>query len=307
MKLFRRTKQVSPQRRHVTPASRTTQYAYYSQRSAEPTALGRQVFREALDARAAKRAAHYWAQRFGVLLVLAAITIATVSTLSLSTDPKVVPVDSSSGVFLHQMSTYEQAAQSLFESSVLNHNKLTVDTNSISAQLKRQFPELSIVNITLPLVGHRPIIYVAGAQPTIELQSNDGRSYIIDASGRAIGTVDANADTSLHLMRVSDNSGSAVRIGQPVLASNAVAFIMSVQYQVEQKRLSVSTYVLPAGTSELDMYLDSLPYFVKFNLASDTALQQVGTFLAVKHNLEGRGVSPASYIDVRVDGRAYYK
>lgn len=307
MKLFRHTKPAPPVRRQVMPARRTNQYAYYSQRSAEPTALGRQVFREALNARAARRAAHYWVQRFGVVTAFVAVIVAAVSIISLSTDPKVVPLDSSSGVFLHSMNAYEQSAQQLFDSSVLNHNKLTVDTNGISAQLKRQFPELSVVNITLPLVGHRPIIYVAGARPALLLQAAGGHSYIIDATGRAIGTAGTNAAASLHLLNVRDTSGTAIHVGQPAVASKTVAFIEAVQYQIEQKGLSTSTYVLPAGTSELDMYLDGQHYFVKFNLASDTALQQVGTFLAVKRNLEGRGIVPGSYIDVRVDGRAYYK
>lgn len=307
MKLFRRTKSAPPERRHVTPVSRTNLYAYYSQRSAEPTALGRQVFREALNARAAKRAAHYWAQRFGMLVAIIAIAVATVSVMSLSTDPKVVPLDSSSGVFLHPMSTYEAAAQQLFDDSILNHNKLTVDTNNISGHLKQQFPELSVVNITLPLIGHRPIIYVAGAQPALLLQANDSRSYIIDTTGRAIGTAGANSAASLHLLNVRDASSSGIHIGQLAVAGKTVSFIETVQYQIEQKGLRSSTYVLPAGTNELDMYLDGQYYFVKFNLANNTALQQVGAFLAVKHNLEGRGITPANYIDVRVDGRAYYK
>lgn len=307
MKVFRRPKPAPPERRRVTPASRTNQYAYYSQRSAEPAALGRQVFREALYARTAKRAARYWAQRFGLLVAIAAIIVATVSIMSLSTDPKVMPLDASSGLFLHSMSAYEQAARQLFDESILNHNKLTVDTNGISAQLKRQFPELSVVNITLPLVGHRAIIYVAGAQPALLLQTNDGRSFVVDETGRAIATSGAAMTSSLHLLNIRDNSGTDVRIGQPAVASKTVAFIETVQYQMEQKGLGVSAYDLPAGTDELDMYLDGRHYFVKFNLASGTALQQAGTFLAVKHNLEEQGIAPASYIDVRVDGRAYYK
>jgi len=307
MKLFRRTKAAPPEGRRVTPASRTNQYAYYSQRSAEPTALGRQIFREALSARNAQRAAHYWVQRFGMLAILIAIIVAAVSIMSLSTDPKVVPLDSSSGVFLHPMKVYEQAAQQLFDNALLNHNKLTVDANGISSQMRRQYPELSVVNITLPLIGHRPIMYLAGANPELLLQTNDGHGYIVDTTGRIIGTAGTNFSVSMHLINLRDDSSGSVSIGQPAVSSKTVAFIKTVQYQIEQKGLKSSTYVLPAGTNELDMYLDGQHYFVKFNLASDTALQQVGTLLAVKRNLEGRGITPGSYIDVRVDGRAYYQ
>ncbi len=64
---------------------------------------------------------------------------------------------------------------------------------------------------------------------------------------------------------------------------------------------------LPVGTSELDVRLAGQPYSVKFNLESGTARQQAGTFLATESKLKSQNVTPAEYIDVRVDGRAYYK
>jgi hypothetical protein len=77
---------------------------------------------------------------------------------------------------------------------------------------------------------------------------------------------------------------------------------------LQQQHLAVATFVLPAGSSELDVYLDGKPYYMKCNLAlSDTAREQVGTFLAVQHDLEEQGRRPGQYIDVRIAGRAYYK
>jgi len=49
-----------------------------------------------------------------------------------------------------------------------------------------------------------------------------------------------------------------------------------------------------------------VPYNVKFNLMGD-ARAEAGTYLAVKQRLEAGHVTPGSYIDVRVDERAYYK
>ena len=64
---------------------------------------------------------------------------------------------------------------------------------------------------------------------------------------------------------------------------------------------------MPAAENELDMYLTGQSYYVKFNLADSSPLQEVGTFLAVRQNLQQQGITPSQYIDVRVDGRAYYK
>lgn len=86
-----------------------------------------------------------------------------------------------------------------------------------------------------------------------------------------------------------------------------MAFIQTVLYQLQQKHIVVTMLVLPAASREFDLYIDGARYYGKFNLASDTARQQAGTFLATKHYLEGKGLAPQEYIDVRVDGRAYYK
>jgi hypothetical protein len=71
--------------------------------------------------------------------------------------------------------------------------------------------------------------------------------------------------------------------------------------------MSVGSMILPAGTSELDVHLAGQPYFVKFNLNNNDPRQQAGTFLAAIANLQKNHITPAQYIDVRVDGRAYYQ
>ena len=63
---------------------------------------------------------------------------------------------------------------------------------------------------------------------------------------------------------------------------------------------------LPPAASELDVKIAGKPYFVKFNLQADDARRQAGTFLATQAQLQRKGITPAQYIDVRVEGRAYY-
>ncbi|MGH7241431.1 MAG: hypothetical protein ACREGB_03995, partial [Candidatus Saccharimonadales bacterium] len=69
----------------------------------------------------------------------------------------------------------------------------------------------------------------------------------------------------------------------------------------------VESMALPPAAYELDVKPAGVGYFVKFNMHEDTARQQAGTFLAVRERLVSQGVTPGSYIDVRLDGRAYYK
>jgi hypothetical protein len=64
--------------------------------------------------------------------------------------------------------------------------------------------------------------------------------------------------------------------------------------------------VLPVQTNELDVNLAGQSYFVKFDLQENDPRQQAGTFLATIASLKSQNITPTKYVDVRVDGRAYY-
>lgn len=307
MKLLRKDKPTIHPLRQVSSPERPKAFSYYEMRSAEPGMTGRQIFREAISARTARRAASYWGRRFGLLIVLLVAVIAFFSILTVNPDPKVIPNDNGRQVvYLHSTATYERAAQSWLEQSPLSRTKLTLDTGALAAALQREYPELSNVSVSLPLIGHRPVIYISAVRPAVVLVNKSG-AYVIDQNGRDEGGVDGKTPESLGLVPVRDESDAPVHLGQLALSAQTVAFMQVLYYQVQQKNLTVTTFVLPATTSELDMYLGGLTYYARFNLADNSPLQQVGTFLATKHYLEGQGIVPTAYIDARIVGRAYYK
>ncbi|HVX47990.1 MAG TPA: hypothetical protein VHA05_01395 [Candidatus Saccharimonadales bacterium] len=247
------------------------------------------------------------ARRVGVLILAAAIIISVINVLSVTPQVKVEPLTSSkaSSAFLRNSSEYQAAANKLLSSSIWNRNKVTINTDQISRQLISQFPELSSASITLPLLAHRPILYVQPAEAALVVAANNG-AFVVDQNGRAL-MPSANLPTAHNLPQVVDKSGLTINIGHQVLTSDDVTFIQTVLAELAAKHIQVSSMVLPAESRELDAYIDGQPYFVKFNLANDDARQQAGTYLATAAELQGEHVTPKSYIDVRVDGRAYYK
>lgn len=247
--------------------------------------------------------------RFGLIILLIALVISCVNALSLSSDARVVSLTpaGSAGPFMHDKRIYQMAADNLLAGSIWNRNKITVNTEGISRQMLKQFPELSSVSITLPLLSKHPTVYVQTARPALILSARNG-SYVIDTTGKALinaANLSGNARQGLPL--VTDQSGLDAAINHQVLSSDDVSFILTVIAQLSASHVSVSALVLPAGTSELDVHVSGQPYTVKFNLESGDARQQAGTFLATQAELKSRNITPAQYVDVRVDGRAYYK
>jgi hypothetical protein len=252
-------------------------------------------------------------RHFGWLLATVAFIGLVGYEMQLSTTPKVVSlVQASDAPFLQDSSVYAQKASELFNATAANRNKLTVDTSNITLQLKKQFPELQDVSVSLPVIGDRPTVYIRPAAPALVLSSTAG-SYVIDENGRAVAeetTRSGSSANKLQIPTVTDQSGLQVKVGSQVLPRSATAFVSTVVSQLKAQHVTVKSLLLPAAASELDIYVSNAPYFIKFNLHdadSDKAALQAGTYIATIKQLTRQGITPAQYVDVRLEGRAYYK
>lgn len=238
------------------------------------------------------------------LLFLAVITIVClIKLLLLGTDPKVIMLGANdiSASYVKPATTYQTAAQKLLASSITSHTKITVNLDGTATALRKQFPELQAVSVTLPLIGNRPIVYAQVAQPSVIVQSAHG-NYALNGSGLVLSLVHTIPSGVPLLV---DQSGVLLQPGRQYLPGSTISFIKTVAYQFDAAHLAVSAYVLPPGSPyELDVRLEGKSYTVRCNLAAD-ALAQSGAAIATIGHL-GASV-PAAYVDVRTPGRVYYK
>jgi len=282
-------------------------YAYRARRSVESREAP-PLSEPARAAGAASRSvASGWLQRFGLIVLLIAAAASVINVLSLSKDANVVLVNGQgSQKLLRPLATYQQAADRQLAGSIWNRNKITIDTAAVSRSLLQQFPELSSVSVTVPLLAHRPLVYVQPAQPTLLLIEGNG-SFVIGSNGKALLAATGAAAEQAGLPVVDDQNGLNVRLNHQALSANSITFITTVIGELAAKQFAVSGMTLPPGGAELDAHLAGQPYFIKFNLESTNAKGEAGTFLATITQLRRQNVTPSQYVDVRVDGRAYYK
>jgi hypothetical protein len=224
-------------------------------------------------------------------------------------DVQVVALNKESQPYLlHTRETYQQAASKLFSGSLDNSNKITINTADIAQKLEAEFPELSNVSVTLPLIGHTPVLYMQVNEPAFILVES-GQQLVVAQDGRVDTTEAKTADVAgLNLPVVTDgNNVSVPTQGNIAMASSDVSFINVVLFELKHGGIAASGLNIPSGSRELDVHIKGEPFFVKFNLATGDAKQQAGTFLAAWQFLKQQGQTPSQYIDVRVDGGAYYK
>lgn len=293
-----------------TPAANQNKtFSYYANRSQSELSLGRESLQSKPPLRRLPNRIQKLRSHLGWVIVGILAIGVVVYEMQLSTVPKITALTNSSDApFLQETAVYQQAASKLFANSAANRNKLTINTTQIATDLQKTFPELDDVSVSLPALGSQATIYIRPADPALVLTAQNG-SFVLDSNGRALSQAGSQS-SSLNLASVTDQSGIAVTLGKQALPKSETLFIHSVMQQLKDKHIGVQSMVLPAATSELDVYIKGQPYFVKFNIHDnnqDAARVQSGTFIALKAQLEGQHITPSQYVDVRIEGRAYYK
>jgi hypothetical protein len=243
-------------------------------------------------------------QNLPAIVSCVAIAIAALYSLTLSPTPRVVMPEDARHV-ARAPQVYEEAATRIARSSVFNRSKLTVDASAIESRMREQFPEIASIDVTVPLLGRRPVVEMSTIRPAFSL-INDTGEYYIAADGRATATVDAYTVRPAAVVKLYDQSGLALQPGKQILTKDTVSFIDEVVLQMQAKRVQVASLTLPAVPFEMQMRLDGVPYYVRFNTLGNARLQS-GAFLALKDKLEAQKQKPTEYIDVRVEDRAFYK
>lgn len=242
------------------------------------------------------------------MIAFAALFICVVSMVSLSSNAKISVLSSEQTApgLLRGEAAYTEAAKQILGRSINAKTKLSIDSVSFDRQMKERFPEIAQTSITLPLMGRRPIVELAIVRPSLLISTTRG-VYVVDDRGRAIMDArEVKGVTDLKLPVVSDEAGPVVKAGQKILTEQAVTFITTFNKQLQNKGVSVRSISPAPSATEVSVRLNDYQYIVKASLATDPRLA-AGRFLALKGNLEQQRISPAEYIDVRVEERAYYK
>ena len=233
------------------------------------------------------------------LLLLVVILVCLVYSLVVSANPKVVLTSSD----YHSPSIYRTAAAQAMN-GFKDRNKLTFDEPAVASKLQAQFPEISKVSVELPLIGQQPVIRLNIANPEFLFNSN-GQQYVLTANGIVVPN-SFNPRITKTLVTINDLSGFHAQPGKAVLSAQQVAFISTVASQIQAAKVPIKSFNLPPAAQEVDLYTKDQNYYTKFYLGGN-ALVETGQYLAARHQLSAQNQNPSQYLDVRVEGKIFYK
>ena len=224
--------------------------------------------------------------------------------LSVASTPQVTIVSDEKNASLAQPTEVYEAAIENSLHSFGDRLKWNISSSALEQALLAKFPELQNAEIVVPTIGRQVAVTLRVATPAFVIISNDGRSFVVDETGRAVSTDVGNATSTLP--RITDQTGLSSELGHAVFADTEIKFIRELNRQFSAKDMRITGLVLPAEASRVHVMIEGLPYYIMFSLQSDAA-QQVGAFLATYDRLQQEGRTPSQYVDVRLGDRVFTK
>ncbi len=282
-------------------------FSYHANRSISSVSRGREETTSS-PVRDRNTARPFWHLLPGLFALAAIISCAIYASL-LNTTPRihVASVSDPEALLLRPTDEYSQGAEALLRSSLLNRNKITVNTEQLNQRMSAMFPELSEVNFVLPFIGQRIVVELHASQPAMILKTAQGKSYLIDNSGRVL--LNSNETTKQNLAKglpvVKDESNLPIEQGKNILPKQSVEFLTTVYNQLNSKGVAIESMTLPPQPNRLHVKLGGKPYYLKFSLLMDPK-QASGNALAVLHEFDAKHIVPSQYVDLRIEERVFY-
>ncbi len=295
-------------RRQGQPATRSSVFSYYNNRPVDTGSTKQRKRQNAIAKPAPSLDIMHHINHLPTYIAIILVGVSFVYALTLDTNPKVLLGKSSdSNTLLRSSATYQTAISAMLEESIFNRSKLTLNTETIAAKIQKKFPEIQQATVSLPFIGRRPVIGLDPAEPALSFVSGND-TFIMANDGRLLIRVSDMVKGSAvpKLPTVQDESSIPAEQGEQVLPKENVTFITTVLYQLSAKKITVDSMQLPKAPNELRARISGTKYYVKFSLVGDARVQS-GAFLAVYDRLKSQNVTPAEYIDVRVEDRVYFK
>ncbi|HSX48617.1 MAG TPA: FtsQ-type POTRA domain-containing protein [Candidatus Nanoarchaeia archaeon] len=180
------------------------------------------------------------------------------------------------------------------------NNLLTLD----EAALRKDLLASNYRFKSVSFVRHLPKsleIKVAERQPSLNWQTG-GQTYTLDVDGSLIGP----AEPGSPLPTVLDSANLPVKAGDKVVPAKFVKFCTDIVEQMPKRTgVAVASLRVPDTTSEVYVTTNK-GYLIKFDTTRE-ASEQIDDLVNVLATLSRIKKTPAEYIDLRVENRAYYR
>ncbi len=243
------------------------------------------------------------------------IAILLLYASSLSTD--VIVLRHSESYNFQDVQKYQQQAGQVVKSNLLNRSKLLFSIRRFNQEMRNNYPEITKIQTTVPLVSRRLIVTIQTPPPLLRIKQNSNQQLYVSSNGLVIDgkKIDSSDELPPELDIQSDQ---LFKPKDKILNDNEVRILTLINQQINSKNIAnlppdfqISTVKLDLLSSRLEVRFKGVKYRAIFSGYGE-AINQVGALKSILQKIyqsspEGRVAEPKEYIDLRVYEKIFVK
>ena len=238
-------------------------------------------------------------RKLGAFFVVLAIFISLISIFLFQFISKVSVVSNESKS--QNLSKYEKSVEEYLNINPSERILSNLNKNALLESLQKDYPEvLSISDIKFNgLTSYK--IYLDFRKPVASWLV-DGKEFFVDSEGVSFN-VNNFEKPSLNII---DDSGAIVSNGKNVASSSFFSFMGKLVSAANKQGLEISKIrIPPLSLRQVEVSVKGVSYFARMSTA-DSAEGQIINFKKAIEYFRTHKISP-NYIDLRIEGKGYYK
>lgn len=301
MKIFGRKNNKQEERKTENGSKRQRVYSYYTASSQKLNNFDRQTEKN-YQKETSKRKMRIIFKNWLYILVGAVLAMVALYTITLNNDASVTI----SGTQYRQNTEYSKAVNDALQKNWFNLLKPTLNKSQLEKDIKKSLPEASVVQVSVPFIGHRPEVKIYTDKAMAIFSETDSEKYVLSERGRVLLPVGESVADSRNLPVISNKSGIKLEEGKQFITPSQAEAIRKLIFQSATKDTKTITLQIPLQPQEV-YFSNSAEgkYYVKFMLDPSTINQQYGAYIAVIKKLAGD--KPSEYIDARLADKIFVK
>lgn len=193
-------------------------------------------------------------------------------------------------------------AELYLDSRILGRNWLFLSTKDVKESLNNTFTGQE--SITVDKVFPNKLLIKTDEARAAVVWKTGPKSYRLSSSGKVVSELGANESIS-SLPVVTDTNNIPVQIGERVVANDFNVFITKLYEYLRSANMEIEQLTVGSTTAEVAVKLKD-GYELRFSTVSSVD-SQIKSFQAVQDLLKEQNKKPQQYIDLRIDGKAFYK
>lgn len=301
MKIFGKKNTKQEERQTDNSSKRQRVYSYYTASSQKLNTFDRQTEKN-YQKETSKRRLRIIFKNWLYILIGVVLALVAIYTITLNNDASVTV----SGTQYRQKVEYSKAVNEALQKNWFNLLKPTLNKNQLENDIKKSLPEASVVQVSVPFIGHRPDVKIYTDKAMAIFSETDTEQYVLSERGRVLLPVGESVADSRNLPVISNKSGIKLEEGKQFITPNQAEAIRKLIFQSATKDTKTISLQIPLQPQEV-YFTNSAEgtYYIKFMLDPSTINQQYGAYRAVIKKLSG--AKPSEYIDARLADKIFVK